>query len=164
MVAVLWVAACHAGPFAPRSFALGIQAPPCVACTSEHTLNQNRLFRCDASAGGVLAQDILPVVTYSKMKTSTMVAVGVGAAAAAFFLLRPSTRTVMTPVGPITVSSSGAGASLTGERIAAAAGTSRESMIAEWMRRGLTRQAAEARWNLAMAAASGSMRGFGGYV
>jgi hypothetical protein len=70
----------------------------------------------------------------------------------------------MTPVGPITVSSSGAGASLTGERIAAAAGTSRESMIAEWMRRGLTRQAAEARWNLAMAAASGSMRGFGGYV
>jgi hypothetical protein len=70
----------------------------------------------------------------------------------------------MTPVGPITVSSSGAGANLTGERIAAAAGTSREVMIAEWMRRGLTRQAAEARWNLAMAAVSGSMRGFGGYV
>jgi CBS-domain-containing membrane protein len=90
------------------------------------------------------------------MKTSTMVAIGAGAVVA-YLLLRPQSG----GVAPIAAPSS----ALTGERIAAAAGVSRDRMIAEWMRRGVSREAAEARWNMAMSmtATSTGVRGIGGY-
>jgi hypothetical protein len=44
------------------------------------------------------------------MKTSTMIGIGVVAAAAAYFLLRPSSTTIMTAAGPVSVPTAPSGA------------------------------------------------------
>lgn len=97
------------------------------------------------------------------MNTSTKIAIGAGAAIAAFFLLRGSgTRTVMTASGPVAIPTN----------LSSVLASQREAEIGRMMARGLTRAAAEARYDRAGAflstVASGivgarSVSGLGGY-
>jgi predicted RNA binding protein YcfA (HicA-like mRNA interferase family) len=86
------------------------------------------------------------------MTTGMKVGIGAAAAVVAYFLLRPSTTTIMTPAGPVTVPVGGPTASAS---IASVFAARREAEIASGMARGLTREAATARYDRAAALVGG---------